>query len=345
MIVIGVDSHKDTLTAAAVDATTRRVVATRCVPADSAGYAELLGWADGMDLDRVWAIEDCRHLTGGIERALLARSERAHRVAPRLMAGCRSTARSNGKTDPIDAEACAIALIRYPDLPAVARDDVSHSIRLLVNHREDLVQERTRVQSRLRWILHDLALEGDIAARTLDRSNVLDRVARKLRQLDRTDTRVRICLELVSDIRAATKRITSLERELDQLTRAACPNLRAVEGCGALTAAKIVARTHGATYATDHKLAMLAGTAPLDASSGRQQRHRLNRRGDRQLNAAMHRIAVTQMRMYEPARTYLANATERGKTKTEALRMLKRKITRRIHTALIRDFAAEQAPA
>lgn len=343
MIVLGVDSHKDTLTAAAVDAQTGRLLATLCVPADTAGYSDLLAWAMGMDADRVWAIEDCRHLTGGIERALLAAAEVAHRVAPRLMAGARSGARTTGKTDPIDAQACAAALLRYPDLPRVVRDGRTHSVRLLVSHREDLVQERTRMQSRLRWLLHDLGIERGIKPRTLDQAVTLDSVSRALRRMPASDMRVRLSRELVRDVRAATRRINALEREVDQLTRSICPNLRSIEGCGALTAGKIIARTEGIAFASDDKLAMLCGTAPLDASSGRQQRHRLNRRGDRQLNAAMHRIAVTQIRMHTPARQYMSNATERGKTKTEALRMLKRKITRRVHRALVQDLTPNQA--
>ena len=199
------------------------------------------------------------------------------------------------------------------------------------------------MQARLRWLLHDLELEADIPARTLDQRVTLDRVARRLRQLDRSDMRVRISLELVSDIRSATKRINDIERELDQLTRTSA--LREIEGCGALTAAKITARMHGVTCTTDDKFAMLAGTAPLDASSGRQVRHRLNRRGDRQVNCALHRIAVTQIRMHPPARAYVDNAMARGKTKTEALRMLKRKIARRVHHALTLDHQTAQALA
>jgi transposase len=338
-----VDSHKDTLTCAAVDAASGRLLATTCVPADVQGCRELVEWAMGLDAERVWAVEDCRHLTGALERTLLAAGERAHRVAPKLMAGARSGARTTGKTDPIDAQACATALLRYPDLPPVARDEIAHGVRLLSAHREDLVQERTRMQSRVRWLLHDLGIESSIAPRTLDRKQMLDKVSRQLRRRDRADMRVRISLEIVRDVRAATRRINELERELDTLTKQIAPSLREIEGCGALTAAKIIARTEGVAFASDDKLAMLCGTAPLDASSGRQQRHRLNRRGDRQLNAAMHRIAVTQIRIHDPARTYIANATERGKTKTEALRMLKRKITRRVHRALVQDMNTNQA--
>lgn len=343
VIVIGVDSHKDSLVVAAIDPGSRQVVARTVAEATVRGSEQLVDWANGLDMDRVWAIEDCRHLTGALERVLLARGERGHRVAPRLMAGARSLAKASGKTDDIDAEACAIALIRYPDLPRVVRNEQAHAVRLLASHREDLVQERTRIQARVRWLLHDLELESDIPARTLDQRVTLDRVARKLRQLDRNDMRVRISLELIADIRSATKRVNDIERELDQLTRGSA--LRDIEGCGALTAAKIAARMHGVTCTTDDKFAMLTGTAPLDASSGRQVRHRLNRRGDRQLNCALHRIAVTQIRMHPPARAYIDNAMARGKTKTEALRMLKRKIARRVHHALRIDNQPAQALA
>jgi transposase len=156
MVLLGVDPHKDTHTVVAVDQAGRQLGQTT-VAARTLGHGELLGWAcQRWPEERLWAVEDCRHVTGRLERDLLAAGERVVRVPPRLMAGARHAVRALGKSDPIDAPAVARAALGEPDLPTAGHDQASWEVKLLVDHREHLVAERTRAINRLRWHLHRL---------------------------------------------------------------------------------------------------------------------------------------------------------------------------------------------
>jgi transposase len=177
MVMLGVDVHKDSHTAAAVDEVGRELD-VRTVRATDAGHRQLVRWArTHWPQERTWAVEDCRHVSTRLERALLAAGERLVRVPPKLMAGARDGARTRGKSDPIDALAIARAALREPDLPIATHDQPSRELKLLVDHREDLVAERTRMQNRLRWHLHELDPELDPPARGLGRVSHLDQLA------------------------------------------------------------------------------------------------------------------------------------------------------------------------
>jgi len=335
-MVIGTDPHKQSHTAAALDANTAERLDQLTAKARDAGHERLLAWARALDDERVWAIEDCRHVSGGLERFLLRSGERVVRVPPKLMAGARKSARDFGKSDPVDADAVARAAIRVgvEELPQARLSGPEHEIALLLDHREDLVAERTRIQQRLRWLLHDINPEIEIRERSLDQTSTLTCLSGRLRRMQQS-TQVRICRELVRRCSELSRRANELERELRALVTGQAPQLLALPGCGTLTAAKLIAEVAGVDrFSSDAKLAKLAGVAPLDASSGKQQRHRLNRTGNRQLNLALHRIAITQARTYEPARIYLARREAEGKTRKEALRALKRHLARRIHRLL-----------
>ena len=334
MMVIGVDPHKQTHTAAAVEGRTAELLDELTVRAREEGHERLLGWAHSLDEDRTWAIEDCRHVSGGLERFLLRSGERVVRVPPKLMAGARRSQREPGKSDPIDATAVARAALAEPDLPTARLSGPEREIALLLDHREDLVAERTRIQQRLRWLLHDLDPTLTIPARTLDQTSTLKRLSGRLGRREQT-TQVRICRELARRCRELSRRATELEGELRELVRSEAAQLLALPGCGTLTAAKLIAEVAGAErFESDSKLAKLAGVAPIDASSGKQRRHRLNRSGNRQLNLALHRIAITQARVHAPAREYLARRQIEGKTRKEALRALKRHLARVVLRAL-----------
>ncbi len=336
MIVIGADPHKQSHTAAALDAQTAAGVDELTVKAREPGHERLLAWARELADERVWAIEDCRHVSGGLERFLLRAGERVVRVPPKLMAGARKGAREFGKSDPLDAQAVARAAIRegLDSLPQARLAGPEREIALLLDHREDLVAERTRIQQRLRWLLHDLDPELEIPDRALDREQQLKRLVGRLARSEQT-AQVRILRAQVRRCRELTREASALERELASLVRRQAPQLLALPGCGPLTAAKLVAEVAGIErFSSDAKLAKLAGVAPLDASSGKHLRHRLNRKGNRQLNLALHRIAITQARTYAPAKEYLARRQAEGKTKKEALRALKRHLARRVFRIL-----------
>ena len=330
MIVIGVDAHKYTHTVVAVDAAGRQLDELT-VEAREEGYQQLLRFAARLDIERIWAVEDCRHVSAGLERFLAAAGERVVRVPPKLMGESRKGERSPGKSDAIDAVAVARAALRQGigKLPVAKLDPDAHAIKLLVDHREDLVQERTRIQSRLRWHLHELWPDFEIPKGGLDRAKWLDIVARRLRRAEQS-VRVDVCRDQLRRLRELTRRCAELERELTTRVRAKAPQLLELSGCGALSAARLIGETAGATLPTDAKLARLAGVAPIPASSGNRRRHRLHRGGNRQLNCALHRIAVTQGRVHGPARDYLARKQAEGKTRIEALRCHKRQLARRV---------------
>jgi transposase len=334
VIVIGIDPHKNTHTAVAVDRASGELRTEKTVEARERGQGELLVWARAFDPERLWALEDCRHVSGSLERFLLARGERVVRVPPRLMGEARRGGRTLGKSDSIDALAVARAALRERDLPAARLAGAEREVRLLLDHREDLVRERSAIQNRLRWHLHDLDPGFELPAGALDRFCWLERVANRLRRAEQS-AQVRIARELVVDIRRLTRRANALERELEALVAEQAAPLLALPGCATLTAAKILAEVAGIErFSSDAQLAKHAGSAPLDASSGKQQRHRLNRHGNRQLNCALHRIAVTQKRVHPPAIAYLERKQTEGKSSREALRCLKRQLTRVVFRAL-----------
>ncbi len=334
MIVIGIDPHKQTHTAVAVDAGTGAKVAELTVKARAPGFERLVHWARGLDANRKFAVEDGRHVSGALERHLIGRGEHSVRVPPRMMGESRRTDRVWGKSDPVDAVAVARAALRHPDLPEATLAGIEWEIGLLVAHREMLVNERTDRICKLRWLLHDIDPDLAPPLGSLDRFKVLDRLAEKLGSLE-PSVQVEICLELTARCREISCRANELERRIDGLVRTHAPALLEIPGCAALTAAKIVAEAaQVGRFPTEGHFARYAGTAPIPASSGARHRQRLNRRGNRQLNAAIHRIAVTQIRMHGPAKDYVAKKRAEGKTKTEAIRALKRHITRTVFKTL-----------
>jgi transposase len=296
----------------------------------------------------VWAVEDCRHVSGRLERCLVGQGERVVRVAPKLMGQTRRGERRPGKSDEIDAVAVARAAVRegIDTLPVALLDERAFEIRLLHDHRHDLVAERTRHQNRLRWHLVELDadLEARLPARGLDRERWLDRIARRLERLPQT-ARGRVARDELRRIRELTRAERALERELAAAIRALRPDVLAEDGIGPITAATLIGRTAGAQrFPSDGHFARQAGAAPIPASSGRRDRVRLNRGGDRQLNCALHRIAVTRARTWPRTRAYLERKQAEGKTRAEAYRCLKRHLARRSWHLLTQTPDTRPAP-
>lgn len=342
MIVIGIDPHMKTHTAVALEIATGRKIAERTVAGDTHAFDTLLSWARDLGSECYFAIEDCRHVSARLERHLLGRGERVVRVPPKLMAGTRRSARAYGKSDPIDAECVARAALREPDLPQACLSGPERDVRLLVDHRHDLVQERTRIQERLRWNCHDLDVGLDLPPRVLDRYVWLKRLEGALFELPETTLR-RITIEQVGRCRDLTRQIRSLEREIGVLTHKLAKELLAIPGCSTLSAACLIGQTAGAArFASDAAFAMHVGTAPLPVSSGKSDRHRLNRTGNRRLNSTIHMIAITQARMHPPAIAYMERKRSEGMSNREALRCLKRHISRTVYKTMVR---AEKARA
>ena len=343
MMVLGIDPHKKSHTAVAVEAATGELLGELTVPATGRGHARLLAWARALAPERRFALEDCRHVSGRLERFLVERGEACVRVPPKLMAGTRRSARTRGKSDAIDAAGVARAALREPGLPLARLDGPERELRLLADHRADLVCERTRIQGRLRWHLHDLGVALEVPAKALDRTCWLARLEEALAALPAA-VQVRIALDLTCRCRSLSREIDALEREVTALAEELAPELLALPGCGGLTAACLIGETAGALrFASEARFAMHAGVAPVPVSSGRTDRYRLNRRGNRQINCALHRIAITQMRTHEPARAFLAGKRAEGKTKREALRCLKRHLARTVWRALCASETRREA--
>ena len=304
MVIIGVDAHKRTHTFVVVDEVGRKL-AERTLAATQEGHREALSWAERW-ADRRFALEDCRHVTRRLEADLLMAGEAVMRVPTKLMAGARRGGRERGKSDPIDALAVARAALREPDLPVAQLDGAARELRLLVDHREDLVAERTRLQSRLRWHLHELFPGLQIPPKGLRRQQVLARL--EVRLAEEPGTVAAIARELLARCRELTLRANELERHIARLVRGMAPTLLALPGCGALSAAKLVGEVAGAArFRSKASFARWNGTAPIPVWSGNDGRHRLNRGGNRQVNAALHRIAITQWRGLGPGRAYVTH--------------------------------------
>jgi len=334
MIVIGVDVHKRTHTLAAIDGITGREIGRLEVAATDAGHVLALRFAVGLGKDVVWAIEDCRHVSRRLEQALLGTGAEVIRVPPAMTGESRKGQRTPGKSDPIDALAVARTVVRegVEKFAVAFLDEDAMEIRLLHDHREQLIGERTRVINRLRFhlVVLDPELEADLAPRTLHFAAVQARIRRHLTKLGQT-AQTRVAASELAHIVKLTKEINALHADLDRLTACHSPALRAEAGCGPVCAAMLIGHTAGARrFATDAKFARLSGAAPIPAMSGNTRRFRLHRGGDRQLNRALHVIAMSRARNDPETRAYLNRKRAEGKTNPEAFRCLKRHLARRI---------------
>jgi len=336
MVVLGADLHKRSHTVVVIDQTGRKL-AEKTIPATDEGHLELRRWAAHWP-DRTWGLEDCRHLSRRLDAELVRAGEPVVRVPPKLMAGARRSGREPGKSDPIDALAVARAVLREPDLPIATLDGPDREVRLLIDHREDLVGERTRHEQRLRWYLVELAVR-EPAPRSLGRPAAQVAVGTAL--AGRTEPVARFARDLLTRIIELSATIRALEREIEIHVRTLAPTLLALPGCGLLTAAKIVGEAAGISrFRSKEAFARHNGSAPVPVWSGNTIRHRLNRGGNRQLNVALHRIAITQIRLSGSGKAYLDHRLAAGDTRTEAIRALRRRISDEVFRRLRADETA-----
>src|SRR5215210_8570584 len=275
MIVLGADTHKRSHTVAAVAAGTGELLGEQTIPVGRRGFGALLAWARGLDEDRVWALEDCRHVSGSLERFLIERGERALRIPTHLTAKARKSAHQRGKSDPIDALNVARGALQegLDAFPAAQLDGPELDLRLLVDHRERLLRHRVELNNTLQWHLHDLWPEMQLPGGALFSKKWSTRIARRLARTEQT-MRVRIARDELRRLRELTHAIKALEGEIAQLVTRLAPQLLAEPGFGPLTAAKLVGEIAGAArFASDAKLARAAGVAPIPVSSGKTNRH------------------------------------------------------------------------
>ena len=233
MIVLGADTHKRSHTVAAVAAAIGELLGDQTVPVGPRGLGALLRWARGLDGDRVWALEDCRHVSGSLERFLIERGERVLRIPTHLTAKARKSARQRGKSDPIDALAVARAALQegLESFPAAQLDGPELDLRLLVDHRERLVRHRVELNSTLLWHLHDLWPELRLPGGALFSKKWTVRIGRRLARAEQT-MRVRIARDELRRLRELTVAASELEAEIAELIALAAPQLLDEPGFG-----------------------------------------------------------------------------------------------------------------
>jgi transposase len=335
MLTIGIDPHKQTHTGVGVDPLGVQI-GHRTVAARREGFGQLLEWGRKLDSERVWVIEDVRHVSGSFERFLIDRGETVVRVPPRLMAEARQGVRERGKSDPIDALAIARAALRegVDTLPTARLAGVELEVRLLALHRERLVDSRTRLINELRWQLHDLWPDWEIPKRVLIHPSWQTKIAQRLRRTAST-VQVQVARDMIARVRELTRTITKLYEQLAELVKQVAPQLLAEQGLGVLIAAKLIGEIAGiGRFTSDAQLARISGCAPIPVSSGRTDRHRLDPGGNRQLNHAFHMLALTKI-LHDPrTAVYIAKQRRNGKTNKEAIRSLKRHLVRRVYHLL-----------
>jgi DNA-binding LacI/PurR family transcriptional regulator/transposase len=277
------------------------------VPTTTLGHTAELKWVHSrFGTDVVWGVEDCRPMTARLECDLLAARERVIRVPPHLMSRSCASSRELGKSDPIDARACARAVLREPDLPVASHDVVSMELKMLVDRREDLVGQRVATVNRLLWRVHDLDPACD---KPTNWKNKRPRETMAVWLADYSGLTADLARDELADINRLSDAITALETRIAERVRAVAPSLLALPGCAELTAAKIVSEVARVErFRSEAAFAGYVGLDPIPHWSGSVDvRVRPSRRGNRQLNVALHRIAVVQIRINSPGRRISRN--------------------------------------
>jgi transposase len=338
-VIIGIDPRKSTHMAVAIDCDEQPIGRLE-VLADRCQTQRLLAWAAPLGDERTWAIESAAGLGKLLSQQLLAAGEHVVDVPPTLSARVRLLGSTKAaKNDGNDALSTAIAGLRHCGLRAVHTDDHTTVLRLLIGRYDDLIALRTQAACRLHAVLRELVAGG--APRRLS----AEQAAKLLRNV-RTDGAVaaqrrELAIDLLGDVRRLDRDLTAIKSRIRDAVDASGTTLREVHGVGPIVAALILAHVGDlARFATPARFASYNGTAPIEASSGPRKRHRLNPRGNRKLNHAMHLIAVTQVRHDTPGRTYYQRKIAEGKSKKEALRALKRRISDAVWRQLQVDLAS-----
>jgi len=343
MVSIGIDTHKTTLAASVIDPAGRERGA-RTFPNDRQGHLQLLHWAEVQGPERRIGIEGAGSYGAPLARLLVAAGEQVVEVPPTLCDRERRHLRRAGKSDPADALAIARVVLREGSLGPVPLPGLSEDLKLLVDARDQRVAERTRVANRLHAHLVVLASGYERAVPTLAGSRNRTQLARLLEGLAgvRADL-ARADLARVEDL---DRECSALEKRISALVRLSGSSLPAIKGIADITAAKLLGETGDPRRVrSTPAFAAMSGTAPIPASSGQRCRHRLNRGGNRQLNRALHTIAVVQARSDPRAQAYMARRTAEGKSRLEALRCLKRHLANVVLRTMLADAERSTAAA
>jgi len=334
-IVIGVDPHKLSATIEVVDRH-ENVLASGRFATDKAGYAamrrQVAAWPE-----RTWAVEGSNGAGRPLAQRLLANGEHVVDVPAKLAARARMLDTGHGrKTDAHDAHSVAVAAVRAKELRVLALDPQLEALRMLVDRRQELARQRTQTANRLQRLLAELTpgrAKKDITTRQAKA------ILAAVRPPDLVGkTRRRLAVEQLTDLVAIEKRIKSLSKELKGRVADSGSTLMDLPGVGPIVAARVLADVGDVTrFADRNRFASWTGTAPIEASSGEQVRHRLSRAGNRRMNHMLHIAAATQIRLDTEGRRYYRRKLATGKTRMEAMRCLKRRISDAIYRQLVAD--------
>jgi transposase len=336
-VVIAVDPHKASWTAAAVDASLEPLAIIR-VAVSRDGYRELRRFARRW-ADPRWAIEGASGLGAPLTARLRADGVEVVDVPAKLAARVRMLSTGHGrKNDDADAVSVGIAALSARRLTSAAIEGTVTALRAIVEHREDLVKTRTQTVNRLHVVLTHLIPAGAPRDLTAERAAEL---LRGVRPRDAAGKTLRgLAADLITEIRQLDRRIAKAAADIQTAVNASGTTLTELCGIGTLTAGKILGRVGTITrFRSAAAFATYTGTAPIEVSSGDVVRHRLSRAGDRQLNCCLHVMALTQIRQDTPGRTYYLRKRTEGKSHKEAMRCLKRRLSDVVYRHLIRDAA------
>lgn len=338
MTIVGIDTHKVSLAACAIDER-GAPVAELTFPNTPAGHRAVAAWLTEMAAPPRVGIEGSATYGAALARFLVTAGLEVREVPPQLTRRERIRTRRAGKSDPADALAIARVVLVEPALPPVRRADETRELQLLVEAREDLVAEMTRARNRLHA---DLLVLAPGQRGTLVGPRALSRLARQLGRA--SGLHAELARDRLRALRRLVVEVDRLEARIAQ--RVAGHRLLALPGIGPLTAAKLVGEVGDVRrLRDDNAFAALAGVAPIPASSGEVQRMRLNRGGNRQLNRALHLIALVQLRHHPPAQAFVARKRSEGKSQREAIRALKRHLARVVFRALLGEAELNTAAA
>jgi transposase len=340
-VIIGMDPHKRSATVEVID-DRARVLAVGRYGTDKAGYVQMLAAGRRFD-DRVWAVEGCNGIGRHIAHRLVHDGETVFDVPAKLSSQVRVFATGNGrKTDPVDAHSVALAALRAPNLVRVDVDADLVVMGMLVDRRDELGRARTQTINRLHRLLLELFPGG---AKQFLSSRQARALIATIKPRDLVGkTRRRLAVELVVELEGIDKKIKAIKKELTGLVEARGSTLLTLTGIGPSGAARLLADVGDiGRFADRDRFASWNGTAPLDASSGDQKRHRLSRAGNRRINRALHIMAVVQLRHPTEGRTYFDAKKTAGKTSMEAMRALKRRLSNVVYTQMVTDQKQREA--
>jgi transposase len=334
-VIIGVDPHKRSATIEVINQR-ERVLGNGRFGTDRDGYQAMLV-AGRKHTDRVWAVEGCNGIGRHVAQRLVADGEAVVDVPAKLSARARVFSTGQGrKTDPVDAHSVAVVALRTPGLRQVVVDDTTVALRLLVDRRDQLGHARTEAVSRLHHLLLELVPGGAKKFLSAQQARALLNTVRPRDVVGKT--RRWLASELIHELVTIDKKIKIVNQELTELVASTGSRLQQLHGIGPSGAARLIGDISDISRFTSRAhFASWNGTAPIDASSGDQNRHRLSRAGNRRINRVLHIMAVVQLRRDTEGRRYYRRKLAAGKTPMEAMRALKRRLSDVIYRRMVAD--------